>query len=360
MKHLPFFLIFLFTFIYSFSQKNFIPGYLLQNNGDSLHVYLQEEFSEDLVTQVKYKKDFNAEAAETFYPGQILGFGYENGNIYKSISFLAQEDDSPVTKTCFANQLVKGNYNPYAYVSNEETYYVVKDAAHSYFLSNTTYQPDGGLKFKGNYQNQLILLSVACDQSLRKPELINYNRKELTSFISALNHCVDPDKATVTYYHKDKLTHQIILFAGGLPLTAAGQVTVEALARFTDHGISKNVSLNAGIHYSNTVMVTSSLNVSNHSYETSTRNVLFCVPFTIQYNFTSWIIQPYVAAGISAAYLSETASSYQGSTTDNKFGLAVIGEAGIEGYVTSRFLIKAAWRYELVVQYPAFGLAYKF
>jgi hypothetical protein len=43
-----------------------------------------------------------------------------------------------------------------------------------------------------------------------------------------------------------------------------------------------------------------------------------------------------------------------------KFGLSLIIAAGIEGYVTKKFVIKADWRHELFTHYPVVGIAYFF
>jgi hypothetical protein len=66
--------------------------------------------------------------------------------------------------------------------------------------------------------------------------------------------------------------------------------------------------------------------------------------------------------GFSAAYLSENllAKAIYSNTTTTKLGLAFIIEAGVDGYISKHFLVKACWRYELLTQFPAVGIAYIF
>jgi hypothetical protein len=41
----------------SFGQQSYLPGYIINSNGDSIQVLLQEEIRSELLLVVKYKKD---------------------------------------------------------------------------------------------------------------------------------------------------------------------------------------------------------------------------------------------------------------------------------------------------------------
>jgi outer membrane protein W len=97
-------------------------------------------------------------------------------------------------------------------------------------------------------------------------------------------------------------------------------------------------------------------------YTLATHNQVYSIPVTFQYNFTTGIVQPYFYAGISGAYSTKTANSFTTGipSSSNQFGVALVIGIGIEARVISKLYFKADWRYEVLMQYPAIGLAYKF
>jgi len=86
------------------------------------------------------------------------------------------------------------------------------------------------------------------------------------------------------------------------------------------------------------------------------------VPFTIQYNLIQGKVRPYIDAGLALNYLDiGTQMSYSANRThDTKFGIGVVIAVGVEGYITSRLMVKADWRYELFLHYPTLGIGYFF
>ncbi len=349
----------------SHAQHAYLPGYIIKKNGDTTRVFLLEESSERMLLHVRWKGSASENEPSQYGPGDILGFGYNNGSVYRSITFLGQATDSPRSKTYFAEQLVAGHYDLYMYIENEEPYYVVQDDTHSYLLYNSTYFPNGEEKVKGNYLQELTFLAVVCDKPVKHIAETKYNDKDIVALIIGLNRCADPGGSNTNYYHPPKSKTEVVIFAGGLPLAASGQITAEAMVRRYTPKINETVSLNFGVHYSSTVIVTSSLNYGNVRFETSTKNVILCVPVTVQYNFSEGLIQPYISFGAAPGYNVRSTSMPPGPgngipTTSNRFIVGLVAEIGVEGYITQHFLIKAAWRYELQLQYPAIGIAYIF
>jgi len=343
------------------AQENYVPGYIVKKNADTLRGYLQEERKQDLLKQVKFKENSNS-AISAFGTDAVVSFAYDQGNIYKSVSFQSA-DDTSVTKTYFANQLVEGGYNLYEFEENGETDYLVQQGSNTYLLYNTTYHGTGEINRPGNYLNQLNLLCVACDQLRPRLTQLGYYHKELIAFVSDLNKCVNPGKQVKNYYHKPKIHAEVIIFAGGLPISSVrSQITGEILARFSYPQISNRTFLNVGLHYSNTINSSTLLSYGNIKYHDKEHHQVICVPATIQYNLVSWVVQPYVCVGFSLAYLSEITDEtyFTPRVVDNRFGVSVIGAAGLEVNISKILLAKAEWRYELLLQYPAIGLALKF
>ena len=348
------------------AQTNFTAGYIVKANGDTLRGYLQEELRKDLLFSIKFKPGSTSTAFETLTPADITSFKYESGDVYKLISFKNTLNDSTPAQTCFALQLVTGPYNLYSYIENEEIYFVVIGNNVSYFVYNTTTDNSGQIKNEGNYLSRLLAMAASCnDRSLHSDQL-TYNEKDISDFVNKLNNCIAPGSSSTNHYQKAKAITQLSIFAGGFSVGKnRNQLTGDIAFRVTYPQLSKNVFLNIGIHYSNTTIDKREKIIGTVVELSVTKDDIFCVPLTIQYNIGQGIIQPFFYGGLAAAYLTQntTHSVYdQFPTVDlpNKFEVSVIGAIGIEGHITKNFCIKAEWRYEELLQYPALGLSYTF
>ena len=357
----------IFISLFSFSQKISSPGYIIKSNGDSVHGFLQEEIKKDLVSQVKFSKDKNSQAI-TFTPVDVKTFGYDGGNIYGQISFTSVLRDTTVEKTCFARQLIQGGHSLYTFLESDKRYFVIKGSDSSYYIYNTTYTNLGSVDEEGNFLETLRLISAPCQELTSTSDRFAYNEKDMIRFVLDLNHCLEPDKSAVSYYHKPKAIANVMVFAGGFTTGKESQFTADLSLRLSYPQINKNASLNIGVHYSNTLTTENLLNGGNIKYVADTRNEFFSIPITVQYNFTQGIIQPFIYFGISGAMHRETKNKtvYTAESKDSEFGLAGIIAAGIEGRITKKFFINAEWRFEellqnlSIFQYPAIGVAYKF
>jgi len=350
-------------FISGIAQKKFTPGYITKNNQDTIRGYLQEEVKKDLVEQVAFKNDQSSSTVNHFRSGEISGFGYDNGNVYKSISFKKTNGDSSILKTCFAKQLIKGYYDLYVYLEGEESFYVILRHDSSQFLFNTIYTANGEIKQQGNYLEKMRLLSASCPELYNSSNSLIYAEKEMGKFMTDVDHCVSPGSSVTSYYHKTKFKTDLFVYAGGMPLGKQSQITGDISLRFSSPQINKNAYLNIGVHYSNTLSVRSELGPTNHPYDISTRHLVYSIPFTFQYNFTSGIIQPYLYFGFGYAFLDEIEypTIWTTDETETKSsGISLIAGVGVEAHITPKFFVNAEWRYELLLQFPSIGFAYKF
>jgi hypothetical protein len=352
--------------IYASAQTNFTPGYIVKSSGDTLRGYLQEELRKDILFSIKFKVNNTSTSFETFTSTNIMGFKYESGDLYKSISFKNTLNDTAAVQTSFALQLVTGPYNLYSYIENEETYFVVLGNNVSYFIYNTVTDNSGLVKIEGNYSSRLQALAVSCHDRSLHSDLITYNEKDISDFIYKLNNCIAPNSSSTNHYQKQKALMSVSLFAGGISVGKnRNQLTGDLALRIIYPQLSKNVSLNIGVHYSHTTDDKRQKLFGSNVELSITKDDIFCVPLTMQYNIGQGIIQPFFYGGFGAAYVKEqsTYSVYAQNPLPNlpaKFEASVIGAIGIEGHVTSNLYIRAEWRYEEIFQYPAIGLSYNF
>jgi len=307
-----------------------------------------------------FKGDKLSSQVSTAKPGEITGFGYIGGSVYKSITFSDNLSDSTIKKNYFAEQLLAGVYDLFAYPKNDQQVFVVRKENNYYLLTNTSYMGSGEINEPGNYQSQLLFLSVPCKTPLNDIERISFNEKNIVKFITELNHCVSPEKSFISYYHKDKSKFEVMAFAGAFPANSSFQICSEVMARLSYPKVNRNVYFIVGVHYSQTPYIYYARTPGYSIYKINTTDALLSVPFTLQYNFTSGRIQPYLGVGFSVGVMKETNSDYKGQTKYSKFRLSGVGEIGIEARLISQLFIKAAWRYEGYFEYPVLGIAYKF
>jgi hypothetical protein len=365
MKPLPIALLLFVISFHSFAQVTYSPGYIVKINGDTTHGFLQEEIRTDLLSSVRFKTVSNG-PIEILDGSVIKAFKYESGGLYKSITFINTLGDSSTLQTSFALQLVTGVYDLYSFLKDEQTLYIVTGNGFSYLLYNTQYNIDGSLKQEGNFVSRLAVVGRSCTKANLNAEQVAYNEKALANFIFELNNCVSPNSSSANYYQKPKAMMQATVFAGGIIMGKnKNQITLDAAARFNYPQLSKNVYINIGAHYTQTTRDDTEKEFGSNIVLDVIKDKIFCIPVTIQYNFTKGIIQPFVYGGFSAAYLKEgvTYSAYaspSGEPPPSKFGIGAIGSIGVEGHLNPNLYIKAEWRYELVAQHPVIGIAYSF
>jgi len=366
MKHLTLLSVIIFISFFSFAQKINSPGYIIRSNGDSAHGFLQEEVKSEIVKQIKFAEQANA-TGSAFTPADVKSFGYDQGNIYKSISFKRSLNNVVDEKNYFAKQLVHGEFDLFTYVEDEAMYFVVFGNDTSYFLNNTIFNSLGATLVEGNFNQSVIRLAANCDH-MGSTSWVVYTENSVSKFITELDKCVAPEKATSSYYHKNKTKIQPFAFVGGLPLGKESQVTIEGGIKISSPQISKKAYLGIGIHYSNTMTTEESLSPGNIKYQTDKKDVLISIPVTLQFNFTSGIIQPFAIFGISAVEHTKTiyANAYTNRIEDTQFGVGGVIGIGVEGHITKSIFVNAEWRFEELLQntgiyqYPAIGIACRF
>ncbi len=340
------------------AQQIFDPGYIITLNRDTVKGFIKEDLESDLISGIKFKHD-GGSASKEYGPADLLGFSMGK-DIYKSMRFLNTAEDS-VMETAFVKQLVKGEYNLYAYRKADRFFYLVQKDTILYFLYDEVSRGTGEIMQKGNYYNYLNLIAVPCEKLTNLVGRVGYNDQDMAGFISKVDNCEKPGIAT-NYYQKPETLVQPMIFAGGLPAGDMNQFTASFILHITLPRIDKKTSINIGINYANLTKKTEERNDYFFLYDLTTRYQIFSVPVTFQYNFTTSRVQPYFYAGMSAAYTSRSTNTqnYRIPASDHDFGLALVAGVGVQMRTISQLFIRADWRYEVVLQYPAVGIAYQF
>jgi hypothetical protein len=336
----------------AFAQTAFINGYVVLNTNDTLRGYLKQDVEENYLAHISFSNNTQGSSSHEYLPTDIKSFAFDDGNTFESIQFI---DDGNSQVTYFAKYLLRGYYNLYTFRKKDLQYFLVKQDDKVYFLYDDIITSSGIYNTKGNYKNILLFLSQSCKKMADQISNARYAGSDLISFISKLNDCIAPENKSTVVEVQSKTLTRIYVYAGGLPLSDKYEFTGRVLARFSKPSISKNLFLNAGVSYlahkeTETLYGVKKDHVTN----------ILSAALTLQNNFTTGIIQPYLEAGFGFSYKQETNTVIRGSGFQNKYGIDFIIAAGIEGFVTKNLAIKADCRYELLFHYPTIGIAYFF
>ncbi len=339
------------------AQQNFDPGYIIKHNQDTIRGYIEVVMESDLSRSVKFKKEGSSELNE-YGPADLLGFGIEK-NVYRSMRFLNTSGDT-VTETAFVKQLLLGEYSLYYYMKPDRDFYIIQKDTTIYFLYNRVTSTSGEIVKEGNYWNILNLISIPCEKLAFRYEAVAFDDKEMTNFVQSVDNCIYGTKTTV-YLQKPKTHIQPIVFAGGLPVSGSTQLTANFTLRITLPRLDKKSSFNIGVNYSYVTHTESERDISNHYYGLTTTDMIYSIPLTFQYNFTTTRIQPYFYVGFSGLYVVETNTSLTGELPPpSHFTGSAVAGIGIEARIASGLYIRADWRYEYILQNPAIGISYHF
>lgn len=354
-------LLLLFTIVSSlsaFSQDHFSPGFIVNNNGDTLKGWVKEDINSRLSSKIDFKSDQSKEPV-AYTSNDIRAFGI-NGNQFRSLQYLDETDSTQ--KQNFGKLLVDGYYNLYIiYRSVSEHYFYLTTQDGRNFLLYDDIIANTDVTRKGNYHKVLYDIGLNLPNVDNRAVSIGFTERELAKYVYDCNNIDHKTSNSQLHYVKAKTDWSVIGYVGGITLgTNKSQVTVQLLARFVSPSVTKKASLNIGLTYSRTSTPYANY-FAFYPKDDRTLTELVAVPVQLQYNFLTGWFQPYIYTGFSIGHVSQTDNYATGNpTNETRLGFPVLAGAGLELHPTSRLFIRADFRYELILQYPSVGLAYRF
>jgi hypothetical protein len=251
-------LLFSITVINSFSQQNFVKGYIVTNTGDTLQGTIDNKDWLKNPTSISFKHDINNKS-EKKTPLHIKSFYVsENNEFYEShkvsIDLSPYEDkkilEAGITTetnfvvpdtTLFLRVLVKGSATLYYFTDKEKKqhYYFSKkgnSAVDELILQKSVFFKNS-VKYIGEnkiYQTQLTFLNEC--STIKDYSTVSFTADDLERFFKKYNHCVG-DKA-VTSEKKERNSTEISLMGG---------VSSTTIKQIAPSGITQNLSPIVGI-----------------------------------------------------------------------------------------------------------------
>ncbi len=201
MKKHFFLSLFLLNSILTFAQKDYQPGYILLNNGDTLKGYILDAIKSGYNhTICSFKSTPEAEAKE-YAPFEIIGYQYSN-NIYYVSKHVPFKNH---TKDLFLEYLVEGRVNLYYYnKSPEKIYYVEK--LDGQLIPLTFIQKDTVLREREftitekNYIDSLAKVFEDCPELNKELLYLNFNHKDLINISKEYHeHTCQPGEDCIVY-----------------------------------------------------------------------------------------------------------------------------------------------------------------
>ncbi len=212
MKRIVIFLTLVLVIIeYSNAQISLKPGFIITHEKDTIKGFLMDEVDSDLSERVKYFKGSTGTEPTIYAPSEILGFGFNSGRIFESITI--QNDSTEI----FAKRIIEGKINMFTrrfvksnkigihlYRSDTNIKIDLKEPV------KTTVKKNGKTyTYKDNmYLGQLALLTNDDVEDLKLSKL-KYGKKGIQKHIVKCNESFENDYPAKVYTEAQNLTYDL-------------------------------------------------------------------------------------------------------------------------------------------------------
>lgn len=221
----------IFFFQFSFSQQNYLPGYIVQLNGDTLHGVIDYRNWERNPGKTIFKKTAG-EKESVYLPLDIKTFGvkdevYQSAIVQREISANNLDNinfDSELyflTDTVFLQTIVAGAKSLYFYSDNsgKEQFYIKLNSKYELLMhkkykdiQDGPYGKQQVVTENNKYLGQLAFYLQACPSIQTNLRGIRYDKKSLENIFLSYYKCT---QEKITFHKKtEKLSLQIGALAG--------------------------------------------------------------------------------------------------------------------------------------------------
>ena len=262
MKKFLFTAVLITIFCIAYSQKNYLPAYIIQNNGDTLKGFIDYRNWKKIPADFSFKSTMN-DVTKVLKPGDIKEVSV-NGEKYISqnvdiiegpnfLDFLPLESTITIEKVkCFLLELSSGSKSLYYYENqNVRQQYYIKQGDSVVLLIYTKYIDKSGkadvIRENEKFKGQLAFYLVDCKTIQNQLEKTTYNKESLVDLFNHYYNCSN----TKTSYQKtaDKSHSKFGITAGTTLTTLDLESTDITFNPITAPEYSKSVNFTVGAYY---------------------------------------------------------------------------------------------------------------
>jgi len=248
----------------SFGQENYLRGYIVAINGDTLNGYIDYRNWERNPDKISFKQN-NGDVIQSYTPMDIRGFGVSD-EIYESA--IIQAEISPVsnaelkydkeldlsTDTAFLQAVVKGVKSLYFYKNKlgKEQFYIWKDEGYELLIYKKYLKDEDGhsvIVKNTKYIGQLTIYLGECPTIQEKLNDADYQKNSLENIFLAYYKCT---QAEIIFHKKtEKVIYSFGAIAGATLslLTFRSGDEQEAFAYLINANYNMSVNFTAGLFF---------------------------------------------------------------------------------------------------------------
>lgn len=252
----------LFAVLTAWGQKNFQPGWIVNNNGDTIKGVIS--YSQWVVNPSTIRFESSGKTV-TYSVSDLRAFGVNSTDFYRRFSLtrhslpmndidnLPDDEQSITTSTEWARILVPGKYGLAEFRTEERPYFfIVEDDKATelvYYKGMKSYTADiykgtanygkSGFREVSTYQDQLKQLTIRSNAQTPSADYTRYNSFELTKYFYKLN------GSTAAAQHNSRSSFEV---HGGATVYSMSFVGDKSVSSFPGN-VSASTSPFIGIRY---------------------------------------------------------------------------------------------------------------
>ena len=225
----------------AYSQKDFIPGFIILSSNDTISGYIAAQ-TDNLNCQECLFKESEEDKWRKYSPETISGYRFENGRFYISKSIVTDS----ISKLVFVEFLVNGKSNLYYYREGEKNkYFVEKDNSElTELIYNEIYfineYGDEKVKYDERYKGALRYIYRDNPEIYPAINKTHFDHNSLIKISKKYHENVCPDEECIIYA---KTTRNKVFFGPKIGLTYS-RLKVRNYS-----GDASDIAMNLGFHF---------------------------------------------------------------------------------------------------------------
>ncbi len=197
-----------------FAQNDWRPGYVIRNQGDTLHGFIDFRDTKSNCAKCYFRKNMSAEP-NVFTPDELRGYRFNDGLYFVTWKVADINSGQPV----FLEYLLNGMVNLFHYRSDSDKFFIEKDASLIQLKDTRSVKKIDGLYYSQDNKEYVRQLNYLFQDASIQPEIdkSSFEAKSLIHLTQDYHNKVCKDRECIIYQWKKKPMHlQKVIYAGFL------------------------------------------------------------------------------------------------------------------------------------------------